>query len=350
MLTGKPPFEGDNFMEILHKKANSMPAPIGRDDVPVALEELIFKSMAKEPAQRPHSMEELGRELNALGAALFPGFNGAPPAPSEIDMPAFGVLGRLKGAAVAAPSGFYDGVRRMGRKQIAVVAGGAAVGLALVFIAFGFAGKRHKPQIVAVTPPPAALVAPAPSPTPAPPAPAEVKPPEPAAQAVAEAPEPQAEEAEVEAQADEPDEKPEASRRETAGRSKGGRASSGANGVSSADNKKMLEDGERLLRAERFNEARAIFAKLAKSKRDRGPALIGLAEISFQEKNYGAAVRSAGKATEHGGGAKARVLLGDAHFRMAHYREAAKAYEEALKLDPNNPSAKSGLALANKRM
>jgi tetratricopeptide (TPR) repeat protein len=348
MLTGKPPFEGDNFMEILHKKANSMPAPIGRDDVPPQLEALIFKSMAKEPAQRPHSMEELGRELNALGAAMFPGFNGAPPAPSEIDMPAFGVLGRLKGAAVAAPSGFYDGVRRMGRKQIAVVAGGAAVGLALVFIAFGFAGKRHKPQIVAVTPPPA-LVAPPPSPAPVP-APAPVKPPEPAAvQAAAEAPEPQAEEAEAEAQADEPDEKPEASRRETAGRSKGGRASSGATGVS-ADNRKMLADGERLLRAERFSEARAVFAKLAKSKRDRGPALIGLAEISFQEKNYGAAVRSAGQATEYGGGAKARVLLGDAHFRMAHYREAAKAYEEALKLDPNNPSAKSGLALANKRM
>jgi serine/threonine protein kinase len=346
MLTGKPPFEGDNFMEILHKKANSMPAPIGRDDVPPVLEELIFKAMAKEPAQRPRSMEELGRELNALGAVMFPGFNGAPPLPSEIDMPAFGVLGRLKGAAVAAPSGFYDGVRRMGRKQIAVVAGGAAVGLALVFLVFGVAGKRHKPQIVAVTPPPAALVAP-PPPVPAPPAAAVVKAPEPAAAS----PEPQADEGEAEAQADEPDDKPEASRRETvAGRSKGGRASGGASAVAIADNKRMLEDGERLLRAERFNEARMIFAKLAKSKRDRGPALIGLAEIAFQEKNYGAAVRSAGQASEYGGGAKARVLLGDAHFRMAHYREAAKAYEEALKLDPNNPSAKSGLALANKRM
>ena len=47
---------------------------------------------------------------------------------------------------------------------------------------------------------------------------------------------------------------------------------------------------------------------------------------------------------------KARVLLGDAHFRLAHYKEAAKAYEDALKLDPGNASAKSGLALANKRM
>ncbi len=44
--------------------------------------------------------------------------------------------------------------------------------------------------------------------------------------------------------------------------------------------------GERLLRAERFAEARGIFEKLAKSKRERGPALVGLAEISFQEKRY----------------------------------------------------------------
>ena len=47
---------------------------------------------------------------------------------------------------------------------------------------------------------------------------------------------------------------------------------------------------------------------------------------------------------------KARVLLGDAHFRLARYKEAAKAYEDALKIDPGNASAKSGLALATKRM
>jgi cytochrome c-type biogenesis protein CcmH/NrfG len=43
-------------------------------------------------------------------------------------------------------------------------------------------------------------------------------------------------------------------------------------------------------------------------------------------------------------------LLGDAHFRLNQYKEAAKAYEDALKLDPDNASARGGLALANKRM
>jgi len=47
---------------------------------------------------------------------------------------------------------------------------------------------------------------------------------------------------------------------------------------------------------------------------------------------------------------RARVLLGDAQFRLNHFKEAAKAYEDALKLDPKNASARSGLALANKRM
>jgi tetratricopeptide (TPR) repeat protein len=123
-------------------------------------------------------------------------------------------------------------------------------------------------------------------------------------------------------------------------------------GPSPAETKHLLDDGERLLRAERFPEAREIFEKLAKSKSksERAPALVGLAEISFQEKNYADAVRSATLAVDRGGGVKARVLLGDAHFRLSHYKEAAKAYGDALKLDPGNTSAQSGLALATKRM
>jgi tetratricopeptide (TPR) repeat protein len=123
-------------------------------------------------------------------------------------------------------------------------------------------------------------------------------------------------------------------------------------GTSAAESKHLLDDGQRLLRAERFPEAREIFEKVAKGKSrgDRGPALVGLAEISFQEKNYSEAVRSASLAVDHGGGVKARVLLGDAHFRLSHYKEAAKAYGDALKIDPSNASAQSGLSLATKRM
>jgi len=112
----------------------------------------------------------------------------------------------------------------------------------------------------------------------------------------------------------------------------------------------MLEDADRLLHAERFAEAQALFEKLTKSKKERRAAFLGLAEIAFQEKNYVEAVRSAQRAADRGAGVKAHVLLGDAHFRLSQYKEAAKAYGDALKLDPDNASAKAGLALAQKRM
>ncbi|HVR61845.1 MAG TPA: tetratricopeptide repeat protein, partial [Polyangia bacterium] len=131
-----------------------------------------------------------------------------------------------------------------------------------------------------------------------------------------------------------------------AGRAGGAKAAR----ATTADNRKLLDEGERLLRAERFVEAREIFTKLTKSRRDKAAALVGLAEIAFQEKHYGDAVRSAKLAASAGGGVRARVLLGDAHFRLNQFNEAARAYEDALKLDPGNASARSGLALANKRM
>jgi len=116
------------------------------------------------------------------------------------------------------------------------------------------------------------------------------------------------------------------------------------------DSHRLLDEAERLLHAERFAESQALFEKLAKSKKERRAALLGLAEVAFQEKNYIEAVRSAERAVDRGAGVKAHVLLGDAHFRLGQYKEAAKAYGQALKLDPDNASAKTGLALAQKRM
>jgi Flp pilus assembly protein TadD len=123
-----------------------------------------------------------------------------------------------------------------------------------------------------------------------------------------------------------------------------------AAGPSASETRKMLGEGEQLLRAQRFAEARDVFTKLTKTKATRGRALVALAEIAFQEKNYEETIRSAKLAADRGGGARARVLLGDAHFRLNHFQDAATAYGQALRLDPGNPSAKSGLALASKRM
>jgi hypothetical protein len=349
MLSGNPPYEGSNFMEILHKKANTMPAPLStvRNDVPAQLEALIMRAMAKDPAERPPSMEALERELQNIATLLFSNFGSVPfsePDPS----PPGGVLGALPG--VRAAEGLVSRLRAWDRRTKAVVVAGAAAGLAIAFLLgrVGQGGAKNTapnpPPIVAVAPPPP--VAPAIPTTTAPPVAVETKP------AVEKADEEDT--AEAKSDKDEKGDKDEKDtvakadgETETAGKAKPVRVSSAAAG---AESKKMLADGERLLRAERFGEAREIFQKLTKAKKERGQALVGLAEISFQEKKYADAARAAELAAERGGGVKARVLLGDAHFRLARYKEAAKAYEDALKIDPGNASAKSGLSLANKRM
>ena len=160
MLSGNPPYEGANFMEILHKKANTMPAPLStvRPDVPAQLEALIMRAMAKDPAQRPQSMEALEKELQNVAMVMFSNFSsvplGEPPDPS----PPAGVLSALPG--VAAAGGVLARVRGLDRRTKAVVAAGAAVGLALAFIWVGRAShpdSRGKGAIAAapvVTAPP----------------------------------------------------------------------------------------------------------------------------------------------------------------------------------------------------
>jgi hypothetical protein len=116
------------------------------------------------------------------------------------------------------------------------------------------------------------------------------------------------------------------------------------------DLKRMYREGERQMHLERFPEARKIFENLATQKAVRGPALLGLAEVSFQERNYKQAVSEAELAAKSGGGVRALILLGDAHFRLNQFTQAARAYRAALQADPQNASAKSGLALSEKRL
>ncbi|HEY6477416.1 MAG TPA: protein kinase, partial [Polyangia bacterium] len=354
MLSGKAPYEGQNFMEILHKKATTMPASLAgiRDDVPPELEAIVVRAMARDPDDRQRSMEEFGRDLTTLATTLFPGFGYIAPVESD-KVPQAGVLGALRGGAAQA-SGLFQRFAFFKRNKVALV---GAVGALTAFVIYLVVSSSIHAQHVREASAAAAAAAKAEAAAEAT-AKAEA---DARAAAVVKAREEQEAlvaarqqlEAAAAAKAAEADQEgSEAADTDTAGDSDVAAKSKSAarGGSSAAESKRLLEEGNRLLRAERFPEARALFQKLAKSKRDRGSALVGLAEISFQEKNYAEAVQSASQAVDLGGGVQARVLLGDAHFRLSHYKEAARAYGDALKLDPKNASAKAGLAAATKRM
>ena len=66
MVTGEPPYSGDNFMEILTKKATLDPRPphLVRTELASQVSDLVMASMARNPSDRPQTMEALEYELN----------------------------------------------------------------------------------------------------------------------------------------------------------------------------------------------------------------------------------------------------------------------------------------------
>ncbi len=67
MLAGAPPFDGDSAQAILMKQATAEPVPIRdvRSDVPGALAAVVDRTLAKDPAERFQTAEELSRALVA---------------------------------------------------------------------------------------------------------------------------------------------------------------------------------------------------------------------------------------------------------------------------------------------
>jgi hypothetical protein len=65
MLTGVPPYQGENFMEILTKKAtvDPVPAHVLRGTIPETVNQLVQQAMARNPDDRPRSMEAFEYEL-----------------------------------------------------------------------------------------------------------------------------------------------------------------------------------------------------------------------------------------------------------------------------------------------
>lgn len=72
-LTGKPPINGANMLEILYRHMNEMPVSMKiacpENKVPQTLEAIIFKALAKDPSDRQASMRLLKSELQDFSAS-----------------------------------------------------------------------------------------------------------------------------------------------------------------------------------------------------------------------------------------------------------------------------------------
>jgi len=68
-LTGRPPFEASNAMELMRRHFTNTAKPISkiRFDLPAAWDHLIIdQCMAKQPGNRPQSMQSVIESMDAL--------------------------------------------------------------------------------------------------------------------------------------------------------------------------------------------------------------------------------------------------------------------------------------------
>jgi hypothetical protein len=80
MIAGRPPFTGDEHIQVLYKHVHVAPEPLRSivADIPPRVEEVISRAMAKDPNDRYASMTELGDALGAVARARGSGTPGAP--------------------------------------------------------------------------------------------------------------------------------------------------------------------------------------------------------------------------------------------------------------------------------
>ena len=124
----------------------------------------------------------------------------------------------------------------------------------------------------------------------------------------------------------------------------------GRRAATAADRRKMMEEGWQLYRAQRFEDARTVFARLAGKPGAPAGVYLGLGKVAFQKQDYAEAATRAREAAKRGEGLDAQMLLGDAHYRMQQYREAQKAYRDALKSDPKHEPAQRALKLVERQL
>jgi serine/threonine-protein kinase len=180
LYSGRMPFQGETFAEILAKQIVDTPEPPSKHaPVPAELDRLIMRCLAKDPAARPQSAKELGQTLSSVLAGVAARIQKASGQPTSATT--------LSASAVEVRRGETEVATRKSSKRGLFI--GAAVALVAAVVGIvALSGQGHAPPAPAaasaaqppVTAPPIAAPAPAP-----PPAPAVVPAPEPEAPSAA---------------------------------------------------------------------------------------------------------------------------------------------------------------------
>jgi tRNA A-37 threonylcarbamoyl transferase component Bud32/tetratricopeptide (TPR) repeat protein len=380
---GHAPVEGDTVEDIWRRKVSDEALAIShwRSDLPPAVESLVMRSLARDPAGRPESMEILRRDLmGAIEAIRAVGSN---------------VLPRMASStSIINDRRVQD--RRRGRKTlIALGAGGAALGLLAFTLDRARVHEPAPPQTAALRltasaapaasnialardpqgSPASATIRPAPLGAAAGIAPAAAKALVAAAQASSPAVGGQAAKApDVKAPASPPPGSPPAARVAAAPTPATPGAPAAARGVTPAPTDALRVAPGSGVATKRLASA----GPMVSSRRRAGatPAsspvphvgtaekpgvrtmpsaggttleakqLLDQAEQLFQEAQFPSAAYTARQALSAGAGAPAEVLLGHIYRTIGEFNDAKLAYQRALKIAPKDRAATEGLRKA----
>ena len=72
MLTGNPPFSGDSSLAVALRQVSELPTPPREiiSSIPEELQNIVMRTLAKNPADRPSNADDLRRELHTLATTL----------------------------------------------------------------------------------------------------------------------------------------------------------------------------------------------------------------------------------------------------------------------------------------
>ncbi len=289
MLTGTAPCVGEDAIDVLQRKANEDPKPIGqvRPNLPRDVQNLVNRALSRHPGDRHPNMTSLKENILACLAAA----EGATP---PMRLPATGLTTPRIPASAATGRTLHGHLRRV-QLRPSVIIGAAAVGaLALLTLRYTretnlaeaarpAAPARPATPVVAAAAPPKAALEPAPRPAPASTAPPASK----KAIAAAAVPRP----------------------------SKG------------------------------LTRFRPQAARLPEPGPDPA-ALLSRGQTAFDRGDYKEAIRRGHEAINAGAEVGGRLLIGDAYLQLERYQDALHEYDAALALDPGDSSARRRRELA----